>query len=77
MYLVAVAISLKAIKTSVASRSVVESDREEVWDNFAQADKHKEYRLATAYLEVKLEGKVRHCSSVLWHRPPCFGPYYL
>ena len=44
-------------------------DREEVWDNFAQADEHREYGLAKAYLEVKLEGKMRHCTSVLLHKP--------
>ena len=39
------------------------TDREEVWDNFGQADKHMVYGHASDYLEVTLEHK--------------FGPYYL
>ena len=52
------------------------SDREEVWDNFGQADKHTVYGHASDYLEVTLEHKVMHFTSVLWHKSPCFGPYY-
>ena len=33
-------------------------DREEVWDNFAQADKHMVYGHASDYLEVTLEHKL-------------------
>ena len=34
------------------------TDREEVWDNFGQADKHMVYGHASDYLEVTLEHKV-------------------
>ena len=44
-------------------------DREEVWDNFGQADKHMLHGHASGYLEVKLERKVRNLTSVLWHKP--------
>ena len=33
------------------------TDREEVWDNFGQADKHMVYGHASDYLEVTLEHK--------------------
>jgi len=48
---------------------VLPPDREEVWDNFGQADKHMLYGHASDYLEVKLERKVRNLTSVLWHKP--------
>ncbi len=44
-------------------------DREEVWDNFGKADKPMVYGHASDYLAVKLERKVRHFTSVLWHKP--------
>ena len=38
----------------------ITTDREEVWDNFGQADKPMVYGHASDYLEVKLERKVMH-----------------
>ena len=43
-------------------------NREEIWDNFGQADKPMFYEHASDYLEVKLERKVMHFTSVLWHK---------
>ena len=42
----------KALKNTSAEYV---TDREEVWDNFGQADKHMVYGHASDYLEVTLE----------------------
>ena len=46
----------------------ITTDREEVWDNFGQADKPMVYGHISDSFKVKLERKVMHFTSVLWHK---------